>query len=94
MSVQFCHNLEEDNVNLKRAEIHMKLRRWKGPGQISALLELQSGSAERLVLTRALDGAQARWKTLDITALVQQNGWGKWRVGLKFQVILFGKRVP
>lgn len=84
MSVEFCHRKEDGR--LRRAELHMKTRKYRNEGDVNALVEAESGDDSRIMAIGIENKVKAGWKQYDITSIVKEARSRDWKIHLKFQV--------
>ena len=81
--MEFCHSQEEGTV--LKAELHIKTRRWRRPGLLNALLEVEEMEESRVVALPLKSRHRGGWKKFDISAVIIEAGQADWRIHLKFQ---------
>ena len=81
--MEFCHSQEKGTV--LKAELHIKTRRWRRPGLLNALLEVEEAEQSRVVALPLKSTHRGGWKKFDISAVIREVGQADWRIHLKFQ---------
>lgn len=84
MSVEFCHRKEDSR--LRKAELHMKTRKYRREGDVNALIEAESADDSRIMAVGVHNKIRAGWKKYDITSIVREAQSEDWKIHLKFQV--------
>ena len=83
LSVEFCHR--KDRGIILKAELHFKTRRFRRPGILNALVEVEKEEESSVLALAVNSKMRAGWKKFDISGEVREAREADWRVHLKFQ---------